>query len=332
MRVVVVVVVVVAAAMACRGPVAPRPPTDSDIIAKSHAFLEAVDHRDLAAVTAQLGPNYVRFEGTYRDAAQEIASVQERLASSDPSTMIESRTWSEERVFARGSDAVFIGRATEQQGGNKIHGGYKDDGWYTLVWSRDGQAWKLVYRGWQTAGSVAKTQVWNHIYENKLGFEHAPNKLLVEYAATHAPGTAMDVAMGQGRNALYLASAGWTVTGVDFSEEGIRQAREEAAAHALKLEAVVSDVTSYDYGTAKWDLVAMIYAYPAFSKIADLQRATKPGGLFVYEYFGGAEDEPTPPLATQFMGWDILKDQLVDDVPDWRTDRAKIHRFVARKR
>jgi len=327
MRMVLVLVLV-----ACRGPVGPRPPADRDIIAKSHAFLDAIDRGDLAAVTTQLGTNYVHFEGSYRDAAKDLASIKERLANPDPSAGIESRTWSQERVFARGSDAVFIGRAIEQQAGNKIHGGYKDEGWYTLVWSRHAASWELVYRGWQMAGSVAKTQVWNHIFENKLGFEHAPNKLLVASAATHAPGTAIDVAMGQGRNALYLASAGWAVTGVDFSEEGIRQARAEAAVHAFKLDAVLSDVTTYDYGTAKWDLVAMIYAYPALSKIADLQRATKPGGLFVYEYFGGPDDEPSPPLATQFAAWDISKDEIVDDVPDWRTDRAKIHRFVARKR
>ena len=139
--------------------------------------------------------------------------------------------------------------------------------------------------------------------------------------------------MGQGRNALYLASTGWKVTGVDFSDEGVKQARADAAAKQLELDAVVSDVKTYDYGTAKWDLVAMIYAYPAFSKIADLQRATKPGGLFVYEFFADPDSAPTPPLAQQFAtGWEILKDETVEDVPDWRADRAKIERFVARKK
>jgi 2-polyprenyl-3-methyl-5-hydroxy-6-metoxy-1,4-benzoquinol methylase len=39
--------------------------------------------------------------------------------------------------------------------------------------------------------------------------------------------------MGQGRNALYLASLGWRVTGIDISDEGIRQAREAAAARLV---------------------------------------------------------------------------------------------------
>ena len=328
MRVLVVVLLI-----ACRGPVAPTPPADADIIAMSHAFLAAVDRGDVAAVQARLGASYVHFEGKYADAQKDIASIKERAASKDPADQIASRTWSDERVFASGNDAVFIGKAREKQGGNDIHGGYEDDGWYTLVWSREADGWKLVYRGWQIAGGQAEAQVWNHIFETKLGFEKKPNKLLAEYAAKHAPATAVDVAMGQGRNALYLASTGWKVTGVDFSDEGVKQARADAAAKQLELDAVVSDVKTYDYGTAKWDLVAMIYAYPAFSKIADLQRATKPGGLFVYEFFADPDSAPTPPLAQQFAtGWEILKDETVEDVPDWRADRAKIERFVARKK
>lgn len=156
-------------------------------------------------------------------------------------------------MFARGNDAVFVGKAREKQGGDAIHGGYEDDGWYTLMWSREGDAWKLVFRGWQRAGDASNTQVWNHIFENKLGFQHKLNKLLVEYASKHAPGAAIDVAVGQGRNALYLACAGWAVTGVDISDEGIRQARAEATTHSLKLDTVVSDVTTCDYGVAKWE-------------------------------------------------------------------------------
>lgn len=194
MRMLLAVVVV----SACRGPMSPIPPTDSDIVTKSHAFLEAVDRGDVAAVTAQLGTNYIHFEARYYDAAKDLASIKGRPASPDPSETIASRTWSEERVFARGNDAVFVGKAREKQGGNAIHGGYEDDGWYTLMWSRDGAAWKLVYRGWQRAGRASDTQVWNHIFENKLGFEHKPNKLLIEYASKHALGAAIDVAMGQG--------------------------------------------------------------------------------------------------------------------------------------
>jgi hypothetical protein len=60
---------------ACRGPMAPAPPADSGIIAKSHAFLDSVDRGDVAAVAAQLGTNYIHFEGKYADATEDLTSL-----------------------------------------------------------------------------------------------------------------------------------------------------------------------------------------------------------------------------------------------------------------
>ena len=59
-------------------------------------------------------------------------------------------------------------------------------------------------------------------------YNPAPNAFLVEVARDLKPGRALDVGMGQGRNAIYLAQQGWNVTGVDISDEGIRQAKEQA--------------------------------------------------------------------------------------------------------
>jgi SAM-dependent methyltransferase len=319
---------------ACHAP-APASPSDSDIVARSHAYLDALDRGDVDAVKATLGSRYVRFEGSYIDRDRELADLAQ--SRTDPSSHTASRTWSDERVFARSNDAIFIGRAKDRQAGNASHGGgYVFDGWYTLGWSRESGRWQLVYASWRVAGDMSDAAMWNQIFRNATGFEHAPNKLLVTAAALHPAGTAVDVTMGQGRNALYLASQGWSVTGVDLSDEGVKQARDAAAAKHLALDAVVADVTTFDYGAERYDLVAMIYAFPAIARIPDLQRATRHGGLFVYEYFApdGSPDDVAPKpgaLANQFAGWEILRDEIVDDVPDWRTDRAKIQRFVARK-
>jgi len=324
--------ILVAAAVLVACHASPRPPADADLVARSHAILVAFDRGDLATATATLGTRYVHFDGGFTDRAKELEGV---AHWKQDGSHVGVRTWSDERVFARGTDAIVVGKVREHQAGNDVHGGYDFDGWYTLGWSREGDAWKLVYLGWQLAGAQAQAAGWNQIFHNATGFNHAPNKLLAEVAATHAPGTAVDVAMGQGRNAIHLAAAGWAVTGVDIADEGVRQAREAAAARSLKLDAIVADVATFDYGTERWDLVAMIYAWPALKKIPDLQRATRHGGLFVYEFFApvGPDDEgpPAGALAKQFAGWEILRDEIVDDVPDWAMDRAKIQRFVARK-
>jgi len=53
----------------------------------------------------------------------------------------------------------------------------------------------------------------------KLPFTTEPNAFLVEMVRDLKPGSALDVAMGQGRNSIYLAGKGWDVTGFDVSSE-----------------------------------------------------------------------------------------------------------------
>lgn len=309
-------------------------PRDEVIISRSHAVLEAIDRGDTQALDAVLAPDYVHFESRVIDREHELKAV--ARVKEDPSGGVAERTWKDEHVFARGTEAVFVGRSMERQKGNDVHGGgYRYDGWYTMVWTKVGVDWRLAFQEWRPATDGARTE-WNQIFDQSTGFEHEPNKLLVEWAAKAPGGTAVDVAMGQGRNAVWLAKQGWKVTGVDISDVAIHQASAAADSAHVALDAVTADVTKYDYGVERFDLVAMIYAYPAIPKIPQLMTATKPGGLFVYEFFApdGSGDDVAPAagaLAKQFAGWDILVDQIVDDVPDWRAARAHIQRFVARK-
>jgi len=71
-------------------------------------------------------------------------------------------------------------------------------------------------------------------------FTKEPNALLVEAIRDRPPGRALDVGMGQGRNALFLAKKGWEVTGFDSADEGIRLAKAQASQLGLKLDAQVT--------------------------------------------------------------------------------------------
>jgi 2-polyprenyl-3-methyl-5-hydroxy-6-metoxy-1,4-benzoquinol methylase len=57
---------------------------------------------------------------------------------------------------------------------------------------------------------------------DRPSFSENPSALLVEAVEGRAPGRTLDVAMGQGRNTLFLAQRGWSVTGFDVSEQGLR--------------------------------------------------------------------------------------------------------------
>ncbi len=324
------------ALVACASAQHPAPPPESDVVARSHAILAAFDHGDVAAARPQLGASYVHFEGKIIDRKGELDRLAKRAATTP---QIATRTWSDERVFVGASTAMFIGKAREQNSGNQVHGGgYIYEGWYTLTWARDDADWKLIYVGWKPAAAQTESAEWDQIFHNAIGFNHEPNRLLTTAVTGVAPGAALDVATGQGRNALYLAAHGWKVTGIDIADEGLRQAREAATREKVPLDLVNTDVTTYDFGHDRWDLVTLIYAPSALKRIPDIQRALRPGGLFVYEYFAPespADDDAAAPgqLKKQFAdGWEILRDDVVDDVPDWAQDKAKLERFVARKR
>ncbi len=314
---------------------APKPPTEDEIKQLSHALLDAYDRGDVAAVEPRLAPEFLHFEGGHGiDREEELKHLRDRKPNAG---FIASRTWEQEKVRIHADSAVFTGKATERQGGNDKKGGYQYVGWYLLEWVRKGDAWQARVWTWQRGGEQSMRDTWNEIFRNGLGFAREPNRLLVETVKGKKPGTALDVAMGQGRNALHLAAQGWKVTGIDISDEGIRIAREQAARRKLALDAINVNIDQYDFGKGRWDLVTMIYATENVAWIEKIKVGLRPGGLFVVEYFAKepGDDGGFAPgqLAKLFAtGFEILRDEVVEDEPDWALDRAKLVRFVARKR
>jgi len=317
---------------------APRtPPTEAEILQRSHDVIDAFDRGDVPTVAAALGADFVHFEGG--EPTERAAELDQMAKRKPEAPHIATRAWSHEHVYAHPDSAVFIGEAAEHMAGNDSHGGFNYDGWYTLAWRRDGNDWKLSLWTWRKGGSAAERDTWNEIFRNSIGFNHEPNRLLVETVKGKKPGKALDVAMGQGRNAIYLASQGWKVTGVDFSDEGLRLAQATAAARKLRLDVVNADVKGYDFGTAKWDLVTMIYAGDDVTWIDKIKPSLKRGGLFIVEYFhkdvglGQKDGFATGQLAALFAdGFEIVRDDVVEDAPDWAVDKSTLVRFVARKR
>jgi hypothetical protein len=329
MRAAALAIVLAAAACAHAQVAAPRPA--ADFVRDTHAMLEAFDRGDAAAVAAITAPSFVRFEGgKVHERAAELA----RLKARPPDI---ARTWKDEHVYIGGNGATFIGLAAEHELGNDSHGNREYDGWYTVAWTRAGATWQVSHWTWQPYRSALDLQreLWNDNFRQDVGFTHDPNQLLVTATAGVAPGAALDLATGQGRNALHLASHGWAVTAVDISDEGLRRAREAAIRAHVALDTVQADIDAYDYGVAKWDLITEIYVPNPVARAGKIKAGLRPGGLFVLEFFLDEGDGGVKPaeLRAQFAaGFDIVRDEVVDDRPDWGQDRAKLVRFVARKR
>ena len=69
-----------------------------------------------------------------------------------------------------------------------------------------------------------------------------PNRFVQQHVSQLTPGTAIDLATGEGRNAVWLAGQGWQATAVDFSPVGPDKAGRLAADHDVDVEWVEADL------------------------------------------------------------------------------------------
>jgi len=170
-----------------------------------------------------------------------------------------------------------------------------------------------------------EAELYDQVYSGQPKFNTKPNDFLVRAVEGIAPGDALDVGMGQGRNSIFLARKGWKVTGFDVSEVGLRKARAEAAHLGLPVNAVHAADEEFDFGKNRWDLIAIIYAIEKHS-VYRVRNALKPGGVVVVVAshiapggypFGYESGE----LQKIFTGFRILKYEEELGVPDFGTGR-----------
>jgi SAM-dependent methyltransferase len=127
---------------------------------------------------------------------------------------------------------------------------------------------------------------WDERYgTEELIWKAEPNRFLVEELDALAPGRALDVACGEGRNAVWLASKGWRVTGVDFSRAGLAKAQRLATDRGVEVTWVEADVVEWQPPTASFDLVVVMYLHlPAEQRrraLAHAAAALAPGGVLL---------------------------------------------------
>jgi SAM-dependent methyltransferase len=134
-------------------------------------------------------------------------------------------------------------------------------------------------------GERLEIERWNRILtEEKPRFNTRPNAFLVDMVKGRPAGVALDVGMGQGRNAIWLAQQGWNVTGFDPAEKAVALARQNAEKLGLKLTTEVKSLEQFDFGESKWDLILLSYVGGREAR-ERIQRALKPGGILVVEAF-----------------------------------------------
>jgi 2-polyprenyl-3-methyl-5-hydroxy-6-metoxy-1,4-benzoquinol methylase len=127
---------------------------------------------------------------------------------------------------------------------------------------------------------------WDERYSgDELVWTSTPNQFLVSEVAGLSPGRAVDLACGEGRNAVWLAEQGWEVTGVDFSPVGLAKAQRFAALWNVEATWVESAVQDWRSPPEGFDLVAVLYLQlPKPERLIALEvaaSAVAPGGMLL---------------------------------------------------
>ena len=139
--------------------------------------------------------------------------------------------------------------------------------------------------------TVNEKTIWDKKYSERSHSSLEPDPFLVsayqEFVADRPAGSALDLAGGVGRHAIWLAQRGWRVKLLDISEVGIRQAEENAVrtGTASSISVKACDLsTAQDLGREQYDLVVVFFflqreIFPA------LISALKPGGILIYKTY-----------------------------------------------
>ena len=182
---------------------------------------------------------------------------------------------------------------------------------------------------------------WNKRYRLReheaSDFESPPPPLLVETAVRLAPGSALDLASGAGRNALWLAERGWQVTAVDGASEAIETLRARATERNLPVAAHTADLEKGEYKIepARWDLVAILY-YLQKDLFEPAKDGVKPGGILIamvhISEIGQEQSRHSlrpGELEEYFKGWEILHRR--EGIPNDKPHRRPVAEIVARR-
>ena len=127
---------------------------------------------------------------------------------------------------------------------------------------------------------------WDERYgATELMWSKGPNAFVEQICGGLEPGRSIDLAAGEGRNAIWLAEQGWDSTAVDFSGVAIDKARQIADKRGVSITSEVADLNEYVPTPGGYDLVLVAYLQLTDDELTPILHraaaAVAPGGRFV---------------------------------------------------
>jgi tellurite methyltransferase len=164
---------------------------------------------------------------------------------------------------------------------------------------------------------------WDNKYSTEVYlFGEKPVPFLVDNVHLLPKGKVLDIAMGEGRNGVYLATQGFDVVGLDISEKGLQKAHKLAEKNNVSIETRVVDLESFKLEPNTYDVILCTY-YMQRDLFKQFQSALKPGGMIVvetynvdylkYQRFSRKWALDTNELLDIFKGLRVIRYQDYDD-------------------
>lgn len=198
---------------------------------------------------------------------------------------------------------------------------------------------------------------WDARYgEANFAYGKEPNVFFKDWLPKFEAGAILMPADGEGRNGVFAAKEGWTVTFLDLSEEGKTKALKLAKEQGVELNYIVGDLEALDFGKDSFDAIGLIYAHFGADKKSDLHKKLdqnlKVGGHVIFDAFskkhlelkkqnpkvGGPNDIDTlfsiEEIKSDFKNYEVLflKEQEIElNEGKYHIGTGSVIRFVGRK-
>ncbi len=193
--------------------------------------------------------------------------------------------------------------------------------------------------------------MWNQRYSSdEFAYGTEPNTFLVENARL-LTGPVLSLAEGEGRNAVFLASLGLDVLGVDGSEVGLEKAQKLAASKGVEIKTEIADLATYEPPANFYGSVVSISAHlPSDVRrrlYPSVEQSLKLGGIILLEAYsksqlsrdtGGPKDPDmlmtAPDIVKEFPNCEvILCHEIEREVVEgeFHTGLASVVQFIGRK-